>query len=142
MSKNDKISREGAVRNLARLFGDGTQDYVSIEQAFKNAGREVYPTERNRSWLYNVLSIIRSHGLFEQEMGVENGTRVIEGLRLTDAGRRALKNAGQAEAVTPVSPSSRGVTFASVRADVNQLRAMYPEFDIIFDAHLKKEENE
>ena len=138
-----KLSREGAIGNLKIFFGNTEFDYVSVENIFKNAARGEYSLESNRKWLYNRLTLIKPYGLHEKVNGVQNGVRVTQGLALTPEGRRALHDEGQAvEAKSKSRNQSAGqVTFRSIRQDIKILRERYPEFEIIFDARLKDDED-
>ncbi|MGR6971419.1 hypothetical protein ACU639_17830 [Streptomyces cynarae] len=142
MSKSNRITRDGAISSLKRIFGDTTTDYISVEEMYVNAGRTGMSEEKNKQWRYNVLSNIRPYGLFKEKYGVKNHVRVIEGIRLTEEGKRALRAEPQSAPKPIVSVADREVSFSSVRADIKVLREKYPEFAITFDARLKEEDDE
>jgi hypothetical protein len=138
-----KLSREGAISNLRTYFGNTGVDYVSVEDIFRNAGRADKTLEENRRWLYNRLTLIKPYGLYDKVHGIENKVRVTRGLTLTTEGRKALY--GDEPIKSVASPyasgqSNREVTITTVRNDIKVLKEKYPEFDIIFDAKLKEEE--
>ncbi|HEX6258868.1 MAG TPA: hypothetical protein VFZ48_05300 [Candidatus Saccharimonadales bacterium] len=132
----NKISESAAVESLKRLYGDSTSDFISIKDIFSNAGRADRDQEANRNWLYNKLSALNPHLLFEKRFTVRNGTRSLEGLVLTTKGRAALGR----NAITVGKPgavqASRKPTFESVKADVDTLRAEFPALRIVFDVRL------
>lgn len=139
-----KLSREGAISNLKLFFGDAEADYISVDDIFTNAARSAYSLESNRKWLYNRLTLIRPYGLFEKVNGIQNGVRVTQGLALTPEGRRAVyggESVGQGSGVRRHGSALRSVTIQSVRDDVRVLRKMYPEFDVVFDLKLKREDD-
>lgn len=139
-----KLSREGAISNLRLFFGNTEADYVSVDDIFTNAARSEYSLESNRKWLYNRLTLIKPYGLFEKVNGIKNGVRVTQGLALTPEGRRAIYGAeflGQGSGMRHDTSTLRRVTIQSVRDDVKALRKMYPEFDVIFDLKLKREDD-
>ncbi|MFI9175972.1 hypothetical protein [Streptomyces lincolnensis] len=127
---------------LKKFYGESTSDYVSIEDIFVNTGREDKDEHVNRAWLYNMMSNLKPFGFFEKEYEVRNGVRATKGIRLTAKGRQVLSSQPslaferQADAVEEM----REVSFTSVLEDVRALRTRHPEFDIIFDVRLKKEE--
>lgn len=141
MRDGRKISRDAAINSLKRLFGSTSSDYVSVEEIFTNTGRDHFPLSKNRTWLYNVLSSIKPYDFFEKERGAENGVSVTKGIRLTSEGRYALRgNSATPPPKEEGKSDGRQVSFASVRADVKRLKALHPEFNVVFTATLKEDE--
>jgi hypothetical protein len=137
----NRISEPAAIENLKRLYGDVSSDFISIEDIFTNVGRTDRELESNRNWLYNKLSSIYPHHLFDKRFTVRNHTRALEGLVLTSKGREALGRS-VASVKLGTSASQRDdhkPTFESVKADIETLRAEFPALKIIFDVRLNEE---
>lgn len=135
-----RLTYQGAVANLERFFKDTSTDYVSVDDIFKAVDRDGLPLEKNRAWLYNKFTSMRSYNLFTKENTVKNHTRVTAGISLTAEGKRALNRdnptttkANSASVATPTP------TFDTVKADIETLREQFPALEITFEVQLRKE---
>jgi hypothetical protein len=77
------------------------------------------------------------YGLIKVNYNIPNdGIRRRESIALTNLGKSILNN--DKEEATPVQEPSRDVTITSVKRDIDKLRQIEPDLEILFEIRLKE----
>jgi hypothetical protein len=135
-STNKYKSKTAAGETLKRFFaGNPDSDRVSVEEIFRNTGREDKKPRANMAWLSNKLTTLRYHDLISSEYSYQ-GKRRLKSISLSLDGKRALGRAGSGLSTNPgPQPDNRPADGQTASLEdaltiVSQLKKRYPEFDI------------
>jgi hypothetical protein len=136
---NKKLTQPTVASLLKKMFEGIDTDYAAIGTVYKNVGRSPEKSS-DRSWLYNRLSSMAGHNLFEKEYEVRNGTKVLKGLHLTTMGHAAVHSVPKSQPEDEVAKetATRMINIARWRDDAEMLQKQFPELEIIYDVRLKK----
>jgi hypothetical protein len=121
------------------MYGDITSDYVDIETVYRNTGLD-RSVRKERDRLHNRLSGMGHLYLVTKEYENRGGTKNIKGLRLTSRGILAVHGDPDSNHAHTDILENRAMTLARWRADAEKLQAQYPEFEVIYDIRLRKEQ--
>jgi hypothetical protein len=136
-------TKESSIENVKRLFSNTSEDSTSIHEAYAAWGRDLEKVEDNKSWLSNLLTHLKYHNLVVPVYAFKSGHRMLDGLRLTIEGKKALGRiedsaiGSMGNSSTPEGSSSNS-TLTDVMKTIAKLRRQYPEFQITFDIKLKE----
>ncbi len=83
--------KETSIYTLSKFFSKTpNSDFVSLEQIFTIAGKDLRNEKGNRRWIINTMTHLRRYDLVIPTYKIMNGNRFLNGYMLTDEGRRAL----------------------------------------------------
>lgn len=141
-------SEEAAINTLRRFFaGSPDSDEVAVADIFRLTGRNMSQEKKNRDWLANKLSTMRSYDLIDTVYAYE-GRRKVDKIKLTILGKRALGRIPSDQLprgddlILPPDinpPADRNVSLETVYRDVKILKKQLPSFNVIFKLEPKDE---
>ncbi len=137
-----KIKSRPSVEAMVRKFFANTQgDSVSLDDAFRNWGRDTENEAKNKQWLSNKLPHMKYYNLVEPVYAYRNTRRVLDKLHLTQEGKRIMDrtaNGTVSVAETPMPMHTNGkLTLDDFLKAVPQIRGDHPELEINVEVKVK-----
>ncbi|HEY4160484.1 MAG TPA: hypothetical protein VGM08_00300 [Candidatus Saccharimonadales bacterium] len=132
---------------LIKLYKGNDSDTLITVDTYTALGKDPNRPE-DVSYVASMVSLVNVYKLVTVNYSVENGVRRRVSTTLTDEGRTALnrgpsshpgRQVSQKPKIPPAASSnSHEVTITSVRRDIEKLKLLEPELDILFDIKLKE----
>lgn len=101
-----QLTYSQATQILRKFFPDSSRSEVSLDEIFRKTKRENYDELRNRQWLANQLTPVRSWHLVESKFSNEPGPKKVVAIQLTKAGEEALSTHQSQEPITTVNTAT------------------------------------
>jgi hypothetical protein len=121
--ENIMVSRQTAVNHLKILFSDPSKEEITAEEMFAAGNRSGGDNPKNRMWLRHEMWIFREYGLAEAVLAATTNGVYIASVRLTEEGKRALREPDAWPRPGLGAPRSRKASMPSVAELMDQLAA-------------------
>ncbi len=136
-------SRPSVEAMVKKIFANTDRDVISLEEAFRNWGRNMESEAKNKQWLSNKLPHMKFYNLITPVYALRNNRRILDKLQLTQEGKRITGSPEETLFTSITKPSEiasnghKKLNLDEFLRAVPQIRTDHPELEINVEVKVK-----